>query len=378
MKVFLAKLARRSNWSRRGTGVLFVSALLFSAVSNAQPPADKLVEVIAQEASAISLSTTIEALGSLHANESITLTSNETKKITRINFDDGQRVQKGQVLVEMTSREESALLAEAQFNKDEAKKQLDRVALLAKRGAASESLLDQRVREYEAARARYNATESRLKDLILLAPFSGVMGLREVSVGALVSPGDVITTLNDDTKMKLDFTVPAIYLRNLSTGLSIVAKSRDLGGKKFHGEVVSIDNQIDQVTRSIRVRALLDNSDHELKQGMLMLVDLKAAARDAVVISEAALVPLGSNNFVFVVNKNGDDSVVERRQITIGERLEGSVEVLKGLSVGEQLVTHGLQKIRPGQKVKIMAVEAPVGAQGEPTHLSDLIQQKNN
>jgi membrane fusion protein, multidrug efflux system len=176
----------------------------------------------------------------------------------------------------------------------------------------------------------------------------------------------------------LDFTVPAIYLRNLSTGLSIVAKSRDLGGKKFHGEVVSIDNQIDQVTRSIRVRALLDNADHELKQGMLMLVDLKAAARDAVVISEAALVPLGSNNFVFVVNKNGDDSVVERRQITIGERLEGAVEVLKGLSVDEQLVTHGLQKIRPGQKVRVLVIEAPVGAQGESTHLSDLIQQKNN
>ena len=326
----------------------------------------------------MNLSTIIEALGTLRANESITLTSNETKKITRINFDDGQRVQKGQVLVEMTSREESALLAEAQFNTDEAKKQLDRVALLAKRGAASESLLDQRVREYEAARARYNATESRLKDLILLAPFSGVMGLREVSVGALVSPGSVITTLNDDTKMKLDFTVPAIYLRNLSTGLAIVAKSRDLGGKEFNGKVVSIDNQIDPVTRSIRVRALLDNPQHELRQGMLMLVDLQAAARDAVVISEAALVPLGSNNFVFVVNKKGAESIVERRQITIGERLEGAVEVLKGLSVGDQLVTHGLQKIRPGQKVKILAVEAPVAEQSESTHLSDLIQQNKN
>ncbi|WP_238582495.1 efflux RND transporter periplasmic adaptor subunit [Cellvibrio sp. OA-2007] len=375
MNLFLAIAARQSNRARYA---LFFCVFMFSTVGNAQPPADKPVDVIVQTASNMNLSTTIEALGTLRANESITLTSNETKKITRINFDDGQRVQKGQVLVEMTSREESALLAEAQFNADEAKKQLDRVALLAKRGAASESLLDQRVREYEAARARYNATESRLKDLILLAPFSGVMGLREVSVGALVSPGSVITTLNDDTKMKLDFTVPAIYLRNLSTGLAIVAKSRDLGGKEFHGKVVSIDNQIDPVTRSIRVRALLDNPQHELRQGMLMLVDLQAAARDAVVISEAALVPLGSNNFVFVVNRKGAESVVERRQITIGERLEGAVEVLKGLSVGDQLVTHGLQKIRPGQKVKILAVEAPVAEQSESTHLSDLIQQNKN
>lgn len=375
MNALFARSVRRSD---RVRCALFFSALMFANVGYAQPPADKPADVIVQAASKMNLSTIIEALGTLRANESITLTSNETKKITRINFDDGQRVQKGQVLVEMTSREESALLAEAQFNTDEAKKQLDRVALLAKRGAASESLLDQRVREYEAARARYNATESRLKDLILLAPFSGVMGLREVSVGALVSPGSVITTLNDDTKMKLDFTVPAIYLRNLSTGLAIVAKSRDLGGKEFNGKVVSIDNQIDPVTRSIRVRALLDNPQHELRQGMLMLVDLQAAARDAVVISEAALVPLGSNNFVFVVNKKGAESIVERRQITIGERLEGAVEVLKGLSVGDQLVTHGLQKIRPGQKVKILAVEAPVAEQSESTHLSDLIQQNKN
>lgn len=357
--------------------ILAFGSFAFVASAYAQPPADKPVEVIVQAASIKSLTTTIEALGTLRANESITLTSNDTKKVTRINFEDGERVQKGQVLVEMTSREESALLEEARFNADEAKKQLDRVEELAKRGAASQSLLDQRVREYESARARYNATESRLKDLVLLAPFSGVVGLREVSIGALVSPGDQITTLNDDSKMKLDFTVPAVYLRSLSVSLPIVAKSRDLGNKVFQGEVFSIDNQIDEVTRSIKVRALLDNKDHELKQGMLMLVDLKAASRDALIISESALVPLGSNNFVVVLNEA--DDIVERRQIVIGERLTGSVEVLSGLSAGDKLVTHGLQKIRPGQKVKVLAEEKSAAEQtDESTHLSDLIKQKNN
>lgn len=373
---------RGSQYLLSGLRVVVFGSFAFIASAYAQPPADKPVEVIVQAASTKSLTTTIEALGTLRANESITLTSNDTKKVTRINFEDGQRVQKGQVLVEMTSREESALLEEARFNADEAKKQLDRVQELAKRGAASQSLLDQRVREYESARARYNATESRLKDLVLLAPFSGVVGLREVSVGALVSPGDQITTLNDDSKMKLDFTVPAVYLRSLAVGLPIVAKSRDLGNKVFEGEVFSIDNQIDEVTRSIKVRALLDNKEHELKQGMLMLVDLKAASRDALIISESALVPLGSNNFVFVLNEA--DGTVERRQITIGERLTGSVEVLSGLSTGDKLVTHGLQKIRPGQKVKVLAEEKSATEQsaaeqsGEGTHLSDLIKQKNN
>lgn len=363
----------------RGLRAVIFGSLGFIASTYAQPPADKPVEVIVQAVSTKSLATTIEALGTLRANESITLTSNDTKKVTRINFEDGQRVDKGQILVEMTSREESALLEEARFNTDEAKKQLDRVQELTKRGAASQSLLDQRVREFEAARARYNATESRLKDLVLLAPFSGVVGLREVSVGALVSPGDQITTLNDDSKMKLDFTVPAVYLRSLSVGLPIVAKSRDLGDRVFQGEVFSIDNQIDEVTRSIKVRALLDNKEHELKQGMLMLVDLKAASRDALVISESALVPLGSNNFVFVLNNVDGAVTVDRRQITIGERLTGSVEVLSGLNVGDKLVTHGLQKIRPGQRVSVLAEETSAAEQtGEGSHLSDLIKQNNN
>lgn len=366
----------------RGTPLMpfALCALLGSLNALAQPPAATgATEVIVQPASMAQLTTTIEALGSLRANETITLTSNETKKITRINFDDGQRVEKGQILVEMTSREESALLEEARFNTDEAKKQLDRVRELAKRGAASQSELDQRIREFEAARARYNATESRLKDLVLLAPFSGVVGLRQVSVGALVSPGNAITTLNDDSKMKLDFTVPAIYLRSLAKGLPVVAKSRDLGDKEFQGEVVSIDNQIDEVTRAIKVRALLDNKQHELKQGMLMLVDLKAASRDAVVISESALVPLASNNFVFVLQEAVDGPVVERRQITIGERFPGAVEVLSGLNPGDKLVTHGLQKIRPGQKVRVLAEEKPfAGKAGEALHLSDLIKTNNN
>lgn len=360
-----------------------ISSLLMAFSVHAQPPkvgAEKPVDVIVQPVATQSVQTTIEALGNLRANESIELTANVTNTIRRINFEDGQRVAKGHLLVEMTSAEESALLDEARINADEAKKQLDRVVALEKSGAASQSLLDQRVREYETARSRYYATESRLKDLVLIAPFGGVVGLRNTSVGALVSPGDVITTLNDDHKMKLDFTVPAVYLRSLAVGLPIVAYSSDLGDKVFQGEVFSIDNQIDEVTRSIKVRALLDNKDHQLKQGMLMRVDIKTDKRSALVISEAALVPLGSSNFVFITKAEGADVVVERREIVVGERLAGSVEVLEGLAMGEKVVTHGLQKIRAGQKVTVMAEEKPVAAQGENNdeHLSDLLMQEKH
>ena len=348
-----------------------------SAQSDKTPTAENLVQVIVQAVTEQTLTTRIEALGTLYAKESIALTANVTNKVTRINFEDGQRIRKGHVLVEMTNAEETALLDEARINADEAKKQLDRVESLANKGAAPQSLLDQRQREYQAARSRVLATESRLKDLRLLAPFDGVVGLRNISVGALVTPGDVITQLNDDSQMKLDFTLPAIYLPSLAKGLPIVAISRDLGGRVFLGKVFSIDNQIDSVTRSIKVRALLDNSDRQLKQGMLMAVNVEAGQRSSLVIAESALVSLSSHHFVFVITQQKQQPAqVMRRAIVIGERLPGVVEVLEGLALGEKVVTHGLQKIRDEQRVTISAEEQPVNLLGKsPVSLQDLLQQ---
>ncbi len=332
----------------------------------------KPVDVIVQTVELHPLQNRIEALGTLRANESIRLTSNVTKTVTGINFEDGQRVKKGQILVEMTSAEERALLAEASINAEEARKQMERVRALVETKAASQSLLDQRLREYESAQARYRAIDARLKDLQLDAPFSGVVGLRNISVGALVSPGDIITTLNDDSRMKLDFTVPELYLRSLRVGLPISARSRALGDTVFEGRIYSIDNQIDPTTRAITVRALLPNDNGKLKQGMLMSIDLYANERESLVISEAALVPLGSSNFVFVVQPQDDQLIVERRQITIGQRLHGAVEVLSGLEANEKVVTHGLQKVRAGTLVNITAEET--GAES----LSELIDSSES
>jgi membrane fusion protein (multidrug efflux system) len=313
-------------------------------------------QVIVQSVTSETLRNRIEALGTLRANESIRVTSNITKTVTSINFEDGQRVERGHVLVEMTSAEEIALLNEARFTTDEAKKQLDRVESLVQRGAASQALLDQWVREYEAARARYAAIESRLQDLRLTAPFSGIVGLRNVSVGALVTPGDLITTLNDDSRMKLDFTVPAVHMRSLKTGLAIVARSRALGDQTFEGEVYSIDNQVDPVTRAITVRAIIPN-DGQLKQGLLMSVELYAEERQAMVVSESALVPRGSNNYVFVVSESDGKFVAEQRLIELGQRFVGKAEVLSGISVGDRIITHGLQRVRDGQAVRVIAEE---------------------
>jgi membrane fusion protein (multidrug efflux system) len=312
----------------------------------------------------------VEALGTLRANETVVLTATVSEIVTAVHFEDGQRVDAGNILVEMTNEEEHARIEEERSTLAEAKKQYDRLRPLVERGAASTSLLDQRRREYETANARLRATESKLRDRLIIAPFTGAVGLRNVSVGALIEPGDVITTLDDDSVMKLDFTVPSIYLASLKTGLPIVATSPAFRERSFKGNVSSIDSRIDPVTRAIVVRAILSNPERLLKPGLLMHVTLMKNPRDVMVIPEEALIPSGRLNHVLVVDKSADPTAVHRRQVTIGKRRAGEVEIVEGLEEGEFVVVDGTLRARPGQPVAVIAEDGG----GEP--LAQMLNRK--
>lgn len=302
-----------------------------------------------------SFSDRIEALGTLRANETVVLTSTITETVTAVNFEDGQMVEKGDVLVEMTDGEEQAQLQEARSTAEEARRQVDRLKPLIEQGAASKSILDQRQREYETAQARLRAVQSRMKDHLITAPFSGVTGLRNVSLGALVQPGTVIATLDDISIMKLDFTVPSVFLSTLKVGLPVRAKARAFENQIFEGEISAIATQIDPVTRSITVRALIPNPDGTLRPGLLMSVDLFKSERDAIVLPEEALLPEGRDNFVFTIknSENEEGQIVEKRMIKTGARRPGEVEILEGLQAGEQVVTHGGFKLNEGAAVTV-------------------------
>ena len=292
-----------------------------------------------------------EALGTLRANESVLLTANVTEQVSALHFDDGEQVQRGQVLVEMTSEEEHAMLEEAMSHAEEAKRQLERISKLATKGSASEALLDQNRRAHEAAQARLLATQSRLQDRLISAPFDGVLGLRNISVGALVRPGDVITTLTDNRQMKLDFELPTHLLSHVHTGLPIVATSQAYPDRQFQGRVTGVDNQIDPVTRAFKARALLVNTDGALKQGMLMNLNLYYQERNALVVPESAILPEGKRFFVMQIV--GDPASVEKREVTLGTRRPGQVEILSGVQTGDDVVTDGAFKLRPGDPVVV-------------------------
>jgi membrane fusion protein (multidrug efflux system) len=323
----------------------------------APPTAPAAVPVIVAEARTKEISERVEALGTLKANESVAITSNVTETISAVHFDDGQRVAEGDLLVEMTSAEEHALLEEGQARVAEAQSQYDRVSSLARQRSASESLLDERRRDLDTARALLVAIESRLADRLVKAPFSGVLGLRNISRGALVEPGDLITTLDDDSVMKLDFTVPSLFLPQLAPGLGVEARTAAYGERAFDGVVRGVDSRVDPVTRSVQVRAVLSNPECMLRPGLLMQVVLLIDPRDAVMVPESALLQQGRDHFVQRLTDQGDALTAERVQVEVGTRKPGLVEIRSGLAPGDRVVTQGQEKVRPGQAIEVLALD---------------------
>jgi membrane fusion protein (multidrug efflux system) len=205
---------------------------------------------------------------------------------------------------------------------------------------------------------------------LILAPFSGVVGLRNISTGALIEPGDRITTLDDDSIMKLDFTIPAVHLAALREGLAIEAKSPAYGERVFRGQIDSMDSRIDPATRAIVLRAALKNDERLLKPGLLMTVALLKNPREELVIPEGALIPSGNSNYVLVVQPDASSPVAEKRPVQIGARRPGEVEIVAGLTAGEYVIIHGTLKVRPGQPVSVIAM-----AEGGET-LAELLKKK--
>jgi membrane fusion protein, multidrug efflux system len=309
------------------------------------------VAVITEPVRMVPLAREIEALGTAGASESVTIRPRVTGRIQAIRFREGDPVRAGEVMVELDANEQRAALAEAEANLVESRNQLGRARSLFEQRVISQSQLDELATRVLADEARLAAAEARLADYVILAPFSGRVGLRRVSVGSLVGPNDVITTLDDTSVMKLDFNVPETFLADIEIGLTISAESIAFPDQPFIGTVESIDSRIDPITRSVTVRAAVPNPDGLLRPGMFFNVQLSQEARQAAIIPEAALVPVQNRQFVFVIR----DGVAERREIITGRRRVGSVEVVQGLNAGEEVVVEGTQKVRPGSPVRALA-----------------------
>jgi membrane fusion protein (multidrug efflux system) len=298
---------------------------------------------------------TVQAIGTAQANESLTVTAKVTDTVRAVDFEDGDFVEAGDVLVQLTNREEEALLAEARANLDDAEVQLARVQNLAGQNLISESDLDTARSRAEASQARLDTVLARLSDRLILAPFAGVLGFRQVSPGTLLQPNTPITTLDDISIIKLDFTVPETFLGAVTPGSRVFAESASYPDREFEGEVRTVGSRVDPVTRAIQVRAHIPNEDRALRPGMLLTVRIVMAERMSLVVPEHAVYQIQDRHYVYVVD---DDLVAREREIETGERRFGTVEVTGGLEQGERVVTEGIVKLRDGAAVRLSGNDA--------------------
>ena len=336
--------------------VLVIAAAVYAYTSRRPdaPSADAAVESAPESVAVITapvvqkpIAVRIEALGTAHANEAVDITSKAGNKVIEVRFDEGQWVRRGEVLVELDGAQDRAGLAAAEAALAESKSAYERSRGLFTQQAVSQSQLEQIEATLKGNSARVASAEARVADTVIRAPFDGRVGLRRVSVGALVSPGTIITTLDDTRTMKIDFDVPETFLAILKPGLAVAAKSIAYPEESFDGAVESVDSRVDPVTRSIRVRARLPNPKGFLRPGMFLTVVVSREPLPGLVVPEQALVPERGEVYVFVVA----DGRALRRVVTIGRRSPGEVEILTGVAAGERVVTEGTQQIRDGSAV---------------------------
>lgn len=300
----------------------------------------------------------VEAIGTLVANESVTITAKVTDQVDRVHFEDGQMAKAGDVLVELVDAEQEALLHEADASLKEAVLQLDRLRKLGS-DISTEAQIDVAEARVKGSRARLEAIKARLEDRQIRAPFDGQLGFRRVSPGALVTPGTAIAQLDDISLMKLDFSVPETHVSRVEVGNTVLASSPAWPEEHFSGTVASIGSRVDPVTRTVTVRAVIENTGHRLRPGMLMEVELIAGRHRALVVPEQALIQVGGNSMLYLVD---DAQAAERRAVTIGKRVQGGVVVTSGLETGETVVITGQFLLRPGTPVRLAGPDA--GRQG--------------
>lgn len=306
-------------------------------------------KVLAERVELARFASGIEALGTARSNESLDVSANLTEKIIALNFEDGAEVEAGDLLARLDDTAERAALAAARARLAERRRTLDRSESLVRDRVLSESEVDLLASEVETAVAEVTALEAQIEDHQIRAPFAGRVGLRMVSVGALIQPGDVITTLDDIDTIKVDFTVPETELARLQAGVPLVARTSAFPDRMFEGEVAAVATQVNPQTRAIMAQAQIDNTDHALRPGMLIELELLARQRESLAVPESALVPRGERQFVFRIVED----VVERVEVTVGTRRPGLAEITSGLAPGDLVVTDGTLKLAPGSKVRV-------------------------
>ncbi|CAB3674705.1 Multidrug resistance protein MdtA [Achromobacter mucicolens] len=293
----------------------------------------------------------LSAVGSLRSDESVVLRPEVAGRIQAIDFKEGQPVKQGQLLIRLDDSVPRAELAQARANLTLAQSHYRRAVELQGKGFVSQQARDESASTLKVQEAAVALAQARLDKMTISAPFAGIVGLRSVSVGDYVNQGQDLAPLEAIDPLKVDFRVPEMYLSKVRVGQQLTLRMDALPGQERRGLVYAVSPLVDAGGRSILLRATVANQDGVLRPGMFARVQLLFNEDKALVAPEAALSPSGETQYVYRV----ENGVAHRREVTIGERREGRVEILTGVALNDMLVVSGLQRVTDGARVTIVS-----------------------
>lgn len=322
-----------------------------AATAPGAPPA---VPIEAAKVSVGTITREIVAVGSLRSDESVIIRPEIAGRVVKILFNEGQRIEKGEPLLKLDDTTLRAQLEQARANEALAEANANRANTLARQGAGTERARDEAASNLRVTQAAVEVARAALEKTVIAAPFGGIVGLRAISVGAYVQPGQDIVNLENIDPIKVDFRIPEIYLQALQVGQTVAVSADAFPGRSFNGTVYAIDPQVDVNGRSIQLRARIPNPDLILRPGQFVRLALKIdEARNAVSVPEEAILPRGNDLFVYKVI----EGKAVLAPVKAGKRAKGMVEIVEGLAPDEMVVTAGHMKIRPNAAVTVVAAK---------------------
>lgn len=293
----------------------------------------------------------VSTIGTLKPDESVVIKSEVAGRIQTIEFTEGQKIEAGAPLILLDASEYKALLEQNNATLVLNKQSYDRTKDLFNKQLTSHQALDEAKSKLDESKAKLAVDKVRLDKMTIKAPFSGILGLREVSQGAYIIPDQPLVRLDKLDTIKLDFKVPEIYLSKINRGQTVTVILDSFPAKEFTGKVYAMDLAVEEESRTLLLRAKLPNPNLELQGGLFARVKLVLSQREkALLIPEQAIVPQGGDSFVFKIQE--DKAILTK--IKLGQRRTGDVEVIEGLNANDFVITAGQMKLRPNATVTIV------------------------
>ncbi|HEX7861154.1 MAG TPA: efflux RND transporter periplasmic adaptor subunit [Verrucomicrobiae bacterium] len=310
-------------------------------------------QVVVAEARTQRVVETLSRVANIQANEMVEIKSETDGVVQEILFEEGQQVQKGQLLVKLDETRLAASMAQAEANFKLSQANFDRAKQLSEEKLISQQEFEQNAATFQANQANLDFMRRSLKDARILAPFEGIVSSRQVSPGQIITKNTILTWLIDYDPVKVEFHVPEKFLGQVKEKQRIEVAVEAFPNEKFSGEVFFVSPYVDQTNRTAQIKAYIPNADRRLKPGMFANLDLALVVREnSTVIPEAAVTQILTNSQAMVFGVD-DSGTAQLKRIRTGVRLVGSIEVLEGLKPGDKVIVEGLQKVVPGAPVRI-------------------------